>query len=68
MTEPAWPEQTARDDTDEDMLRRLNPWRVATPPPGQPGLNGPDCIWCNCPTQRAGNCFVCPACGASTSC
>lgn len=59
---------TPQTPADDKLLDRLNPWRVKTPPAGQPGQNGPDCIWCNAPTQRAGTCFVCTACGASTSC
>lgn len=33
-----------------------------------PGAQGPDCIWCNGPTKRAGSCFVCVMCGETTSC
>ncbi len=63
MTEPA-PEP---EETQVERLRRLSGFTL-TPPKGQPGFTGPDCIWCNAPTQRAGSCFVCPSCGASTSC
>lgn len=66
MSEPKWPKPTT-EPADEDLLRRLNPWRV-TRPPNAPGLNGPDCIWCNAPTQRTGSCFTCINCGATTSC
>lgn len=36
--------------------------------PLQPGQDGPDCIWDNTPTRRAGACWTCPVCGTSTSC
>jgi len=35
--------------------------------PRQPG-QGPDCIWDGSQTQRAGSCYICPACGESTGC
>lgn len=32
------------------------------------GGRGPDCIWCNAPTQKTGTCFTCVACGETTGC
>lgn len=32
------------------------------------GNKGPDCIWCNAPTQKTGTCFTCVACGETTGC
>jgi hypothetical protein len=29
---------------------------------------GPDCIWCNAPTQKTGSCYTCVACGETTGC
>jgi hypothetical protein len=35
---------------------------------GLGGSKGPDCIWCNAPTQKTGTCYTCVACGETTGC